>query len=79
MLELLCLSLNFSQTEESTAQCDKPKKKSSIVFFLQLTWVAIHQNNQLPNLQATALSLQLQWQALLDSLHQAVSPIHLYS
>ena len=37
-------------------------------FFLQLSWVAIHKENQLLNLQATARSFQVQWQALLDSL-----------
>ena len=66
MLKLLRLSINFPSQKK--AQLNVTNQRWNPAFFLQLSWVAIHKENQLLNLQATARSLQVQWQALLDSL-----------
>ena len=71
MLELLRLSINFpSKKKKKKAQLNVTNQRwnPALFFFLQLSWVAIHKENHLLNLQATARSLQDQWQALLDSL-----------
>ena len=46
-------------------------------FFLQLSCIAIHKENQLLNLQATAHPVQVQWQALLDSLDLHLKKVRL--